>query len=293
MAVQLGPSMQLALGTVQFGLAYGIAGSGFAVPEDEARRILDAAWAHGIRTLDTASAYGDIESRLARLCGSLPFRIVSKVPAVPDSLTPTEAAVWVVGQAVQSRHRLGARLTALMCHRAEDFLGERGAAVYPALHRWAASEGVALGASCYGPEALLQVHSQHALAAAQLPGNALDQRLLQALPTVLPGVDIHLRSVFLQGLLLMPESAGRARLPAAGPALQRWHRWCRDRQLQPLVGALSVVKSFAAASTVVVGVETTAQIEEIATAWALAAPALAPLLAENDPAVIDPRTWTS
>lgn len=283
--------MNLALGTVQFGLAYGIAGSGQAVPEHEARRILDSAWAQGVRTLDTASAYGDIESRLAGLCGPHPFRIVSKVPAIPPALAPADAAAWAVAQAMQSRQRLGHRLIALMCHRAEDLLGERGLAVYPALQRWAASEGVALGASCYGPDELLKVHGQHALAVAQLPGNAMDQRLPQALPGALQGVDIHLRSAFLQGLLLMPEAAGRARLPAAATALQRWHRWCHAQQLSPLVGALSVVKSFAAVSTVVVGVETMAQFEDIAAAWALASPARAPQLADHDPSVIDPRTW--
>jgi len=283
--------MELALGTVQFGLAYGIAGTGHAVPETETRRILDAAWAHGVRTLDTASTYGDIECRLARLCGSNPFRIVSKVPAIPPALAPQEAANFALAQAEQSKQRLGQRLSALLCHRAEDLLGERGLAVYPALQRWADTEGVALGASCYGPDELLSVHNLHPVAVAQIPGNALDQRLPLALPQAMPDVDIHLRSAFLQGLLLMPEDAGCARLPAAAPALKRWHAWCVAHQLRPLVGALSIVKAFAAASTVVVGVETAAQFEDIASAWASASPALAPQLADHPPAVIDPRTW--
>lgn len=284
-------TMNLALGTVQFGLAYGIAGSGKAVAEAEVRRILDAAWTRGVRTLDTASAYGDIEFRLAGLCGSHAFRIVSKIPAIPLAMPPAEAATWAVAQAEQSRQRLGQRLTALMCHRADDLLGERGLAVYPALQLWAAAEGVALGASCYGPDELMKVHGQHSLEIAQLPGNPFDQRLAQALPDGLQGVDIHLRSAFLQGLLLMPTEAGSTRLPAAEGALQRWHRWCQAHALSPLVGALSVVKSFAAVSTVVVGVETVAQFEGIAAAWAQASPSLAPELADHNPAVIDPRTW--
>lgn len=283
--------MELALGTVQFGLAYGIAGAGHAVPETETRRILDAAWMHGVRTLDTASAYGDIECRLARLCGSNPFRIVSKVPAIPAAMAPDEAANWALAQAKQSQRRLGHRLSALLCHRAEDLLGERGLAVYPALQRWADTEGVALGTSCYGPDELLSVHELHSVAVAQVPGNALDQRLPLALPLAMPDIDIHLRSAFLQGLLLMPEAAGCARLPVASPALQRWHAWCSAQQLPLLVGALSVVKAFAVVSKVVVGVETAAQFEAIASAWASASPARAPQLAVQHPAVIDPRTW--
>lgn len=285
--------MQLALGTVQFGLAYGIAGSGQAVPEAQVRRILAVAWDRGLRTLDTAAAYGDIEPRLAELCGRLAFQVVSKVPAIPDAMTPDEAATWALAQAVQSRQRLGPLLAGLMCHRADDLLGERGQAVYAALQGWAVSEGIALGASCYGPEALLALHEQHPLDLAQLPGNALDQRLPQVITAELPGVDVHLRSAFLQGLLLMPQQQGSARVPAARAALQRWHGWCQAQAVSPLVGALSLVKSFQAVSTVVIGVETVAQIEDIATAWATAAPALAPQLAVDDPSVIDPRAWTS
>lgn len=283
--------MQLALGTVQFGLAYGIAGSGHAVPHAEARRILDAAWQQGVRTLDTASAYGDIEERLADLCGPHRFRIVSKVPAIPAGLTPAQAADWAVASATRSRQRLGERLEALMVHRAEDLLGARGAAVYAALQQWALESGTALGASCYGPDEMVSVHGQHRLAIAQLPGNVLDQRLPQAFPTAVSDVEIHLRSAFLQGLLLMDAAAGRSRLPVAGAALQRWHAWCQAAEIKPLVGALSVVKSFAAVSQVVVGVETLAQFEDIAHAWSSSMPRPAPQLADSDTAVIDPRSW--
>ena len=60
--------MKLALGTVQFGLAYGITGRGAVVPEQEVREILVAAADQGVSVLDTAVAYGDIEPRLAGLC---------------------------------------------------------------------------------------------------------------------------------------------------------------------------------------------------------------------------------
>ena len=285
--------MQLALGTVQFGLAYGIAGKGQAVPEAQVRRILACACEHGVRTLDTAAAYGDIEPRLAGLCGHLLFQVVSKVPAIPDSLAPAEAGDWAVMQAGQSRQRLGRLMTGLMCHRSDDLLGARGEAVYPALQRWASGEGILLGASCYGPQALLALHRLHPLSITQLPGNALDQRLPQTLPAAPPGLDIHLRSAFLQGLLLMPPGQGGTRVPAAAQALALWHSWCQAQGVSPLVGALSLVKSFHAASTLVIGVESVDQFEDIATAWAQATAASAPELAETDPSVIDPRTWTA
>lgn len=284
--------MKLALGTVQFGLAYGIAGPGQAVAAAEARRILQASWSQGVRTLDTAAAYGDIEERLAGLCDGLPFRVVSKVPAVPAGLSDAVAASWAVEQAQLSRQRLGPLLAGLMCHRAEDLLGVRGAAIHAALQAWAEPEGVVLGASCYDPATLLALVQQRQIRIAQLPGNALDQRLVQWIPARQPGLEIHLRSAFLQGLLLMPGPVGARRLPVAAAALQRWQAWCDERGLGPLQAALSAVKSFAAVSEVVVGVDSLAQFDAIAEAWSSVHPIACPELAEASAAIIDPRAWT-
>ena len=285
-------TMQLALGTVQFGLAYGIAGRSTPVAEPEVRTILEDAAARGVRLLDTAAAYGDIEERLAHLARGLPLRIVSKVQAIPDDLAPEQAAALAVASARRSQARLGDALSGLMLHRAQDATGARGAAVVHALGRWADAQGVVLGVSCYGPDEALALQRQRRLPLTQLPGNALDQRVANASTVAaLQGVEVHLRSVFLQGLLLMPPAAALARLPAAATALQRWHAWCASQGLGPLSAALAVVKSFAAVSTVVVGVDSLAQWRAIADAWQASPAIAAPQLASSQADIIDPRQW--
>ena len=77
--------MELALGTVQFGLRYGIAGAAGPVPSDQVRAILERAVEFGVRTLDTAAAYGDVEQELAGLIGGLPLSVVSKLPPRPGA----------------------------------------------------------------------------------------------------------------------------------------------------------------------------------------------------------------
>ena len=59
--------MKLALGTVQFGLPYGITNQQGQVPSDEVARMLKLAAASGIDTLDTASTYGTSESVLGEI----------------------------------------------------------------------------------------------------------------------------------------------------------------------------------------------------------------------------------
>jgi aryl-alcohol dehydrogenase-like predicted oxidoreductase len=283
--------MQLALGTAQFGMAYGIAGSGNTVPDAEACRILHAAWQAGVRTLDTAAAYGDSETKLAKLCNGLAFEVVSKVPAIPAELDRKAAAAFALEAAARSRSRLGPLLSALMCHRADDLLGERGAFVREALQRWADREQVAFGASCYEPQTLLALRATGPVSIAQLPASVLDQRVPQALRAAVSGTEVHLRSVFLQGLLLMNPQQANTRLPAATASLKRWHAWVQTKGLDPIVAALAVAKSFSAASKIVVGVETCAQFDAIAAAWGRALPTPAPQLAESDLSVIDPRRW--
>jgi aryl-alcohol dehydrogenase-like predicted oxidoreductase len=284
--------MRLALGTVQFGLAYGVAGRGEAVPEPEVRSILEDAASRGVRTLDTASAYGDIEERLCRLVEGLPLGIVSKVPPVPQELSPTESADFVLRAADLSHARLGPRLRGLMLHRGTDLDGPRGEALAMALRTWCANREIRFGASCYSPAEAALLAATRGIALTQLPGNALDQRVGRE-PDGLIGVEVHLRSAFLQGLLLMPEERAAARLPQASQMLANWHTYCRIAGLTPLEMALSVVKSFAAVATVVVGVDSLSQWREIARAWEQARPIAAPELHCTSPQVIDPRLWNS
>lgn len=291
--------MELALGTVQFGLAYGAVGSGQAVAPDAARAILDTAWHQGLRWLDTAATYGDIEARLADLCGPHRFCIVSKI--VPLGALPAAERLQAVQHSVQrSIDRLGTRLEALLFHSAADLLAPDGEPLWAAAQTAARqttadrSAPLRLGVSCYTPDELLQLRLRMDIEIAQLPANALDQRLLASLTgrdsAALQGVALHVRSAFLQGLLLAP-GRGALRVPAAAAALAGWQARCNQAGLEPAVAALGVVKALPQVQACVVGVETLAQWQEVASAWQAAQPLHWPELAAADPAVFDPRIW--
>jgi aryl-alcohol dehydrogenase-like predicted oxidoreductase len=284
--------MELALGTVQFGLAYGITSRAAPVPASEVRALLRCAHSAGIRVLDTAAAYGDIEERLDALCCDHDFRIVSKLPALPDGIDAAMIDDWVRVHAERSQRRLGARLSALMFHRGDDLEGPHGAALWSALSHWCAGAGLKAGASCYTPELATRLASFDGFAITQLPGNALDQRVADAWPQS-PGFEVHLRSAFLQGILLAPSDDALARVPAAREPLARWQQWCADRGEPRLRAALGIVKSFKAVSFCVVGVDGLAHLEQILDAWEAARPIHAPELRCMQPDVVDPRRWSA
>jgi aryl-alcohol dehydrogenase-like predicted oxidoreductase len=279
--------MELALGTVQFGMAYGIAGRGEAVPAPEAEAILACAAECGVCWLDTAAAYGDAEAGLRSLMGRHAFRVVTKLRPAPVDLHGDGLAHWAGDELRCSRERLGDRLRAVMFHRPEDLLGDDGPTLWDAASRFARGAGCTLGASCYEPATLQALQARYPIAIAQLPGNALDQRIEQT-PVHVP---IHVRSAFLQGLLLMPQAQAAHRLPAAADGLARWHAWCAQQGLAPLQAALGIVKGFPGVTHCVVGAERLSQFEAIARAWQDAPVLRAPELAVGDLAVIDPRQW--
>jgi aryl-alcohol dehydrogenase-like predicted oxidoreductase len=281
--------MELALGTVQFGLAYGAVGSGRKVEPEMARAILTDAWQRGVRTLDTAAAYGDIEAQLLPLCGtSQPFRIISKIAAL-RSLEAEQRQSTLRLSIRRSLERLGERLDALLFHSTADLLAADGDSLWALARQCLAGRPVRLGVSCYAPDELAQLRERFDIEIAQLPGNALDQRLNDA-PSF-DGIELHLRSAFLQGLLLAPER-GAQRVPAAASALAAWQARCAAERLEPTVAALGIAQGLPGVKACVVGVETLTQWRDVAGAWARASALHWPELAVTDPAIYDPRAWT-
>jgi len=284
-------TMRLSLGTVQFGLPYGIASKAPVLPDDDIREILDFAFRQGIQTLDTAPAYGDIECRLSSLCEGFEFRIVSKIPPLPVELDDEAAAQWAVNSARTSQTRLGNKLCALLFHRAEDLLGSRGDAVSKAVGQWATTQGVSIGASGYDAGVVRLLFEMHRISVAQLPGNALDQRIDRVLEKIEPKPELFLRSAFLQGLLLLPIEDAVRRVPAAKFALQQWSQWLTNRGMSPIHGALSIVRAFSDVASCVVGVDNKSHLEEIMDEWQIVKPISARELSCSDLQTIDPRLW--
>ncbi len=74
------------IGSAQFGMNYGIANRGGQISPHEAKDILTLARAHGVRSVDTAAAYGDSERRLGDI-GLDGWDVVSKIAMVPEEET--------------------------------------------------------------------------------------------------------------------------------------------------------------------------------------------------------------
>jgi aryl-alcohol dehydrogenase-like predicted oxidoreductase len=292
-----GGAARLALGTVQFGLAYGATHSGGRVADDEARHILDVAQSAGIDTLDTAAAYGDAEAVLGRTLSDRQFKIVSKtLPAGSSAPNPTELN-RIDGRFRRSLAFLGASaIDAILVHAAGDILGPGGEGLWRRLEHWRAKGLVRrIGVSVYDEAEVLEVLKRYQPDLVQLPMNVLDQRLLACGAVARlheRGVAIHVRSAFLQGLLLTSAGQTPARLAPLEPCLARWRKACAAADIAPAVAALSFVADIEGVERVVVGVQSAAQLRELVAAADAPSPAIAWAdLAVADAGLLDPRTW--
>lgn len=254
------PTVQkLGLGTVQWGLPYGVSNQRGMTSPETVRSILAEAKVCGIKILDTASLYGVSESVLGKNdLGA--FRVVTKTPRFATPMITNEHAEMLSQTFQKSLQRLSLQnIYGLLVHHAEDLVvpgGERLVAVLNSMKDSGVVEKV--GVSVYDSEQLAAVLEVFKPDIVQLPLNVLDQRMLQSgsLESLhRDGVETHIRSVFLQGLLLMPLEQIPAYFAPILPLLERWQATAISRSLTLTQAALSFVRDIESVGTVLVGVE--------------------------------------
>lgn len=289
------PFSRIALGTVQFGLPYGVTNTTGQVPEREVDRILDLFAAHGGDTLDTAIAYGDSERVLGKFdLGH--FKVISKLPPLPQEVN--DPARWVREMVEGSLRRLRInRLYGLLLHRSADLDGPAGEALREGLLAVREAGLVErIGLSIYEPEELDRTGTGSHLV--QAPYNVFDRRLEETgwgARLRAANVEVHVRSIFLQGALLAtPETLPRQFAPWRR-AWQRWWSWLDATGQNALAACLSHALAPEWVGRVVVGVESAGHLAQIAEAAMRALSGEAPLpppdLAVSDRQLINPSLW--
>ena len=284
--------MKLALGTAQFGLNYGIASPQPQVGFAEAKAIINYASGHGMTMLDTAMGYGDSEARLGEI-GVSGWKVVSKLPEVP---TRGDVKNWITDAVKSSLNKLKIdSLYGLLLHRPDQLSGKTGPEIYETLQRIRVSGLVEkVGVSIYQPSELEDVFSVGDVDLVQSPLSVLDRRLITSgwLKRLADrGVEVHARSVFLQGLLLMSAEQRPREFDRWSSLWSRYHEWVRVSGRSPLDICLSYVSSIPQVQQVVVGVNSLEHIEKIFQAQIGFTPDLPLDIATRDEELLNPLAW--
>lgn len=286
--------MKLALGGAQFGLVYGVSNQSGQVSRQAAREIVGLARRAGVDTIDTAIAYGESEACLGEV-GVGDFKVVTKLPPMPDGIA--DVAAWVHAQIKGSLDRLGvAHVHGLLLHHADQLLGDHGQALAAALQHARQNGMLAkIGISIYDPEQLAAIMPVCPPDIVQAPLNLLDRRLetsgwLQRLHDA--GVEVHTRSAFLQGLLLMDRAAMPPRFKRWRSLWDTWQVWLDAHALSATRACLQYPLSLPQVDRVVVGVSSASEFKMLLDDAAVVANAVElPDLASTDLDLINPSNW--
>lgn len=290
---------KLTIGTVQFGVQYGLANRTGVPAFSEICALLEEAATAGINTLDTAADYGHSEETLGKALRETglhaAFTIVTKAAQnLSPQLSAREATQEIRHSVERSLRRLQVdRLPMVLLH------GDTMPAHFDALN---ACQEAGLIERC-GVSFLDVKNTDHFLShplfsGMQAPMNVLDQRFAAAARTTKArGGLVFTRSTYLQGLLLMSDEETPKHLMGVKPDRDFLNGLAAELGLSPYALLLRALLDYDEIDSVVVGVETKKQLRNnIAVLSGSALPAhIREKLANFSPAapawMLDPFRW--
>lgn len=261
--------MELCLGTVQFGMDYGIKGQKQPSVE-QAVDMLDYATQNGINTIDTANAYGSAEDVVGAFLEKKTIArdklfIVSKFrPNLLDDVGQDKYYEIMRNNLENTLSRLHtAYLDSYLLHSARYIFDDE---IIDTLNRLKA-DGLAerVGVSVYEPEEAKKCIERPNVDFMQLPYSIFDQRMEKAGVFEYAknnNIQIHSRSAFIQGLILMEEDEVPPFLAKAKPIVKKISLLCERHGLSKISLAMNYVKQQSRISHLVFGVDNLEQLKE-------------------------------
>ncbi|MDB9992252.1 aldo/keto reductase [Amylibacter sp.] len=254
---------KLGIGTVQWGMRYGLSNKKATL--ETIRNILFYANRLKIDTLDTASVYGESE-KLLGLNDLESFNIITKTPQFGvQNISQNE--VYQLNKAFFNSLKMLKcnSIHSLLVHNINDILLPGGDAIILAMRKLK-EEGYVnkIGISVYDSKQIDLIIKKFIPDLIQLPLNVLDQRMqisghLEMLKK--SGVEIHVRSVFLQGLLLMPIEKIPKYFDPIRPTILRWHKAANLYGLTLSQAALIFIRDNPYVDKMIIGFDDLAQFK--------------------------------
>lgn len=252
---------KLILGTVQFGLHYGVNNTEGKPSKENIKSILDSAYNSGIQLLDTAEAYGDSQNTI----GEYHNNSTNKFNVITKFSSNTEGFSLNIIERVYNNLKIldVDKLYCYMFHSFDDFnkYFEKYRKDLLILKR----DGIInnIGVSLYSNDELESVLKFNEITLVQLPFNLLDNNNKRGniiKKAKAKGIEIHTRSAFLQGLFFKNTSELKIKIKPLGPYLNLLNDLC-DEHYKMNDLALNYVCNQKNIDKVLIGVDNVHQLE--------------------------------
>jgi len=283
---------KIALGTASLLPGYGITPSGLADNQEEVFRLFRMAREAGIHLIDTAPVYGNAEELLG-WTNKNDFQIITKIPPLSRTLRTSKQILQTIGESLK---KTGAKkFKGVLFHDPEQLDTAGRSTLLKAAHDLL-RQGLAekIGLSVYDPENIARWLGMFPFQIVQMPLNPFDQRFeisgwIQRLQD--SGIEVHARSVFLQGALFLRPGQLPPCLVKFRTHWEAWHQWLAELRISPLAACLSLVSGLKGVSAIVLGVQSSAQLGDILrTRWPETV-RVPEILSAKEKSMIDPRSW--
>ena len=284
---------RIVLGGAQLGLPYGILNGGETLSREEVARILDTAVDHGIDSIDTAIAYGQSESIIGETSQNR-FNIISKLPPLPVDIS--NVSEWVHSQVQGSLSRLKCTsLDALLLHRPQDLTGAQGAELYAAIGSLIAEKMIhRFGVSIYSPDDLEGIIGTFDIHVVQAPLNVFDRRILVVTNQLSAlNIEVHVRSVFLQGVLIANPINRPQRFEPWSEHFALFDEWVRSSGVSAMACCMGFALQQPGIAKLVIGTTSAESLDEIMNSIPNSVLEVPTHLQSSVEQLIDPRFWNA
>jgi len=286
-------SNKLILGTAQFGDAYGISNKSGILRKSEAYKILKYSINNNVRYLDTSNEYKGIKRILGK-CNLKNWKISMKISKKKFSGSKNEKEFNLMFFKILKSLKQK-KFEYFLFHHSNDLISKNGNKIYKFLIKLKRRGLISkIGVSAYSPNEIRKVISKYKIDVVQLPYNVFDQRLnnklfLKKLKSM--NIEIHVRSIFLQGLLLLNEKELPKKFVKLKPHFKKWYNFLKRNNTNALSECLKFVISNPNIDKYVIGVNSLADLKGILLSKANFTKKKFNSLKSNNLNLIDPRRW--
>ena len=283
---------RIVLGGAQLGLPYGILNGGETLSREEVARILDTAAGHGIDAIDTAIAYGQSELVIGETAQNR-FNIISKLPPLPSDVS--NVSEWVHMQVDASLSRLKCTsLDALLLHRPHDLTSRHGSELYAAISSLKIEKIIRrFGISIYTPEELPGIIGTFDIDVVQAPLNVFDRRILGVIDQLTAlDIEVHVRSVFLQGVLIAGPKGRPQRFEPWSEHFALFDEWVHSSGMSAMACCLGFALQQPGIAKLVIGATSSESLAEIMDSIPNTHLEVPAHLQSSIEQLIDPRVWS-
>ena len=283
---------RIVLGGAQLGLPYGILNGGETLSREAVARILDTAVSHGIDSIDTAIAYGQSETVIGETAQNR-FKIISKLPPIPSDMA--NVSQWVRTQIDASLSRLNcSSLEALLLHHPQDLIGPHGSELYAAINSLLSEKIIErFGVSIYAPNELDGIIGKFNIDVVQAPLNVFDRRIIGVTDQLSAlNIEVHVRSVFLQGVLIANPKDRPQRFQPWSEHFTRFDEWVHSTGMSAMACCLGFALQQPGVTKLVIGTTSKESLTEIMTSIPNIHLEVPADLQSSSEQLIDPRVWS-